>query len=49
MARDITTQHKTQGLWVLLTQSRPDKNVVTHQDRHAYKQILLKSNAHSEL
>ena len=36
----------TQGLWELLTQSRPDKNVVTYQDRQAYKQILLQSNAH---
>jgi len=36
----------TQGLWELLTQSRPDKNLVTHQDRRAYKQILLQSNAH---
>ena len=35
-----------QGLWELLTQSRPDKNVVTHEDRQAYKQILLQSNAH---
>jgi len=33
----------TQGLWGLLTQSRPDKNVVTDQDRQAYKQILLQS------
>ena len=31
----------TQGLWELLTQSRPDKNVVTHQDRQAYKLILF--------
>ena len=36
----------TQGLWELLTQSRPDKNLVTHHDRQAYKQILLLSNAH---
>ena len=35
-----------QGLWQLLTQSRPDKNLVTHQDRQAYKEILLRSNAH---
>jgi len=34
----------TQGLWELLTKSKPDKNVVTFQDRH--KQILLQSNAH---
>ena len=36
----------TQGLWELLTQSRPDKNAVTFQDRQANKQILLQSNAH---
>jgi hypothetical protein len=36
----------TEGFWELLTQSRPDKNVVTNQDRQAYKQILLQSNAH---
>jgi len=36
----------TQGLWELLTTSRPDKNVITHQDRQSYKQILLESNAH---
>jgi len=33
------------GLWELLTKSTPDKNVVTFQDKHAYKQILLQSNA----
>ena len=33
-------------LWELLTESRPDKNLVTNQDRQAYKQILLQSNAH---
>ena len=36
----------TQGLWELLTQSWPDKNVVTHQVSQAYKQILFQSNAH---
>lgn len=36
----------TRGLWELLTKSRPDKNVVTLQDKQAYKQILLQSNAH---
>ena len=36
----------TQGLWELLTQSRPDKHLVTNQDKQAYKQILLQSNAH---
>ena len=35
----------TQGVWELLTQSRPDKNVVTHHDRQAYKQIFLQSSA----
>ena len=35
----------TQGLWELLTQSRPDINVVTFQDRQAYEQILLQSIA----
>jgi hypothetical protein len=36
----------TQGLWELLTKSKPDVNIVTFQDRQAYKQILLQSNAH---
>ena len=36
----------TQGLWELLNQSRPDINDVAQQDRQAYKQILLQSNAH---
>ena len=36
----------TPGLWHLLTKSRPDKTMVTVQDRQAYKQILLQSNAH---
>jgi hypothetical protein len=36
----------TQGLWELLTKARPDINIVTPQDREAYKQILIKSNAH---
>jgi len=43
---DTKSYNGTQGLWELITQSRPDKNLVTHQDRHAYKQILLQSNAH---
>ena len=30
----------TQGLWELLTKSKPDKNAVTIQDRQAYKQTL---------
>jgi len=37
----------TQGLWELLTNSKPDKNAVTIQDRQTYKQILLQSNAHT--
>jgi len=36
----------TQGQWELLTKSKPDKNAVTIQDKQAYKQILLQSNAH---
>ena len=36
----------TQGLWELLVKSKPDKNLVTFQDRQAYKQILLQSIAH---
>jgi hypothetical protein len=36
----------TQGLWELLTQARPDMNMVTPQDKEAYKQILVQSNAH---
>ena len=36
----------TQELWEFLTQSRPDKHLVTNQDKQAYKQILLQSNAH---
>jgi hypothetical protein len=35
-----------QGLWELLTKSKPDINVVNFQDKQAYKQILLESNAH---
>ena len=36
----------TQGLWELLKKSKPD-NAVSIQDKQAYKQILLQSNAHS--
>ena len=36
----------TQGLWELLTKSKPDKNAVTIEDRQVYKQIFLQSNAH---
>jgi len=35
-----------QDLRELLTRSKPDKNVVTFQNRQAYKQIILQSNAH---
>jgi len=37
----------SQGLWELLTKSKPDKIAVTIQDRQAYKQLLLQSNAHT--
>ena len=40
---------KVQGNARLLgttNQSRPYKHLVTHQDREAYKQILLQLNAH---
>jgi len=36
----------TQGLWELLTKSKPDKNAVNFPDNETYKQILLQSNAH---
>ena len=36
----------TLGLWELRSQLRPHKNVVTFQDRQAYKQILSQCNAH---
>ena len=32
---DCKRYKATLGLWELLNQSRPDKNVVTNQDRHA--------------
>jgi hypothetical protein len=37
----------TQGLWELLTKARPDINMVTPQDKQAYKQIFIQSNAHT--
>ena len=37
----------TQGLCKLLTKSKPDINAVTLQERQAYKQIKLQSNAHT--
>jgi hypothetical protein len=39
-------KYKTQGLWESWTRSKPDKNAVYIQDRQAYKQIFLQSNAH---
>jgi len=40
-------KHKaTQGLWELLTEDNPDRNSVSMQDKQAYKQILIQSNAH---
>ena len=35
----------TQGLRELLTESQPNRTLVTIQDRQAYKQIFLQSNA----
>jgi hypothetical protein len=35
----------TQGLWELLTKSKPDINTATFQDKQAYKQLLFQSNA----
>ena len=42
---DCRNYKATQGSWELLTQAKPDKNAVTMQDRPAYKQMLLQSNA----
>ena len=36
----------THGLSELLTKSKPDKNLFTLQDGHAYEQIPLQSNVH---
>ena len=36
----------TQSLWELLTKASPDRNSVSMQDKQAYKQILIQSNAH---
>ena len=46
MLVDDRMYNATQGLWELLTKSKPDKNAVTFQDKQTYKQILLQSNAH---
>jgi len=40
------TTRQRKDFWGLLTQSRPDKHLVTHQDRQADKQLLLQSNSH---
>ena len=32
--------------WEFLTKSKPDKNVVTIQNKQAYKEVLLRSKAH---
>jgi len=37
MLVDDRMYNATQGLWELLTKSKPDKNVVTFQDRHISK------------
>ena len=36
-----------QGMWELLTKSKPDKNTVIIQDKQAYKEIHFQSNAHT--
>jgi hypothetical protein len=36
----------TQRLWELLSKAMSDINMVTPQDKQAYKQILIQSNAH---
>jgi hypothetical protein len=41
----VDGRNVTEGLWELLSKSKPDKNLVTLQERQAYKQILLQSNA----
>jgi hypothetical protein len=43
---DGTKYKATHGLWELLTKSRPDANIITQQDKEAYKHILVRSNAH---
>ena len=43
---DAKNYKSTQGLWELMVKSKLDKNLDTFQDRQAYKQILLQSNAH---
>ena len=35
-----------QGLWELLTKSKPDRNLVSLQDEQAYKKIIIQSNPH---
>ena len=36
----------TPGMWELLTKSKPNRNLVSVQDKKAQKQILLQPNAH---
>ena len=36
----------TPGLWELVTKSKPNRNMVSVQDKQGYKQILPQSNAH---
>ena len=43
---DGTKYKTTQGLWELLTKASPDRNSVSMQDKQAYTQILIQSNAH---
>jgi hypothetical protein len=43
---DGSKYNATQGLWELLTKARPDINMVTPQDKQAYKQILIQNNAY---
>jgi hypothetical protein len=43
---DSKNYKANQGLWELLAKSKLDKNLVTLQDRQAYKQILFQSNGH---
>ena len=38
----------TPDLWELLTESKPDRNVVSVLDKQACKQTLLESNAHRD-
>jgi len=37
----VDAKRTIHDVWELLTQSRPDKKLVTYQDKQTYKQILL--------